>query len=151
MPFGLDNHIKEITTFFDSCGEKLHEIQTDLENIEQEKISVQMMVATRKGNSKAVAEQLLASLEADHLAQTKCLEYALKTDDRFFGQLKSTCERLLAQLTRIASDPKSIDAIMQGDRVNPAEQPQQQAQASELEQLNRRVQDQTTENEGLRA
>ena len=92
-----------------------------------------MMVATRKGNSKAAAEQLLASLEADHLAQTKCLEYALSTDDRFSGQLKSTCDHLLAQLTRIAIDPKSIDAIIQGDRVNPAEQ--QHAQASDLEQL----------------
>ena len=110
-----------------------------------------MMVATRKGESKAAAEQLLASLEADYLTQTKCLEYALSTDDRFSRQLKSTCDHLLAQLTRIAIDPKSIDAIIQGDRVNPAEQPQQQAQASVLEQLKKRVQDQTAENEGLRA
>jgi hypothetical protein len=82
-----------------------------------------MVVATRKGDSKAAVQQLLDSLEADHLAQTRCLDYALKTDERFSGQLKSTCDHLLAQLTRISNDPKLIDAIMQGDRVNPAEQP----------------------------
>jgi len=59
---------------------------------------------------------------------------------------------LLDQLTRIANNPKSLDAIIQGDQVNPAEQPQQQAQASELEQqLKKRVQDLNAENEGLKA
>ena len=147
----MEKYTTYIKSFVDKCGHKLHEIQTDLENIEQEKISVQTMVATRKGNSKAAAEQLLASLEADHLAQMSCLDYALNTDDRLFGLLKSTCESLLAQLTGIANDPKSLDAIKKGDRVNPPEQPQQHLQASEIVQLKRRIQDHSAEIEGLKA
>ena len=105
------------------------------------------MVATSDGSAKTIAEQMLSQLEADHLAAKSCLEYAKTTDDRLFGHLDSTCERLLDQLKSIVRDPKSLDAIKQGDQAKPAEQ---QAQASDLEQLKKRVQDQTAEIEGLR-
>ena len=60
------------------------------------------------------------------------MEYARDADDRLFGQFASYCDSLLDQLTRIAKDPKSLDAIKLEDRANLA---QQQAHASEIEQL----------------
>jgi hypothetical protein len=70
-----------------------------------------MTVATLAGSAKTIAEQLLSQLEDDHLATKSCLEYAKTLDDRLFGHLDSTCERLLDRLKSIAKDPKSLDAI----------------------------------------
>ena len=46
MPLNLDRHTATIKALLDSCGHKIGEIQTKLESLERDKISVQMMVAT---------------------------------------------------------------------------------------------------------
>ena len=117
--------------FLDQCGPILDELKASKQNLEQSKSSTQVMVGSMTGASRTVAEQLLTSIEAELITQTSCLEYALKAEDRLLGQLDSTCERLLSELVSIARDPKSLDAILQGDRANPAEQ----QEASELLQL----------------
>jgi hypothetical protein len=114
-------------------------------------MNVQTLVATSQDDAKATAKELLAKVEDGVSATARCLDYALSANNRLFEQLESACKHVLDQLTRVAMDPKSLDTIKRGDWAKPAEQPQQQAQASELEQLKKKVQDQTAEIEGLKA
>ena len=150
VPLNLDRHTATITACLDQCGHYIREIQTKLQSLEMNQMNVQTLVATSQDDAKATAKELLAKVEDDVSVTARCLDYALSANNRLFEQLESACKHVLDQLTRVAMDPKSLDTIKRGDWAKPAE-PQQQAQASELEQLKKKVQDQTAEIEGLKA